>query len=78
LFTLFLEANQIVIADNLHASAFSDTATLRELLGRRLQIITSSRFSISSSGTLEDIPSPKSATKQERRRAYRHKRSSRL
>jgi len=34
LFTLFLEANQIVIAENLHASAFSDIATSRELLKR--------------------------------------------
>ena len=31
LFNLFLEANQIVIAENLHVSAFSDIATSREL-----------------------------------------------
>jgi len=30
LFNFFLEANQIVIAKNLHASAFSDIATFRE------------------------------------------------
>jgi len=32
LFNLFLEANQIGIAEILHASAFSDIATSRELL----------------------------------------------
>ena len=30
LFNLFLEANQIVIAENLHALTFSDIATSRE------------------------------------------------
>jgi len=30
LFNLFLEANQIVIAENLHAFTFSDIATSRE------------------------------------------------
>ena len=49
LFTLFLEANQIVIAENLDASAFSDIATSRELLKRQLQLITSSRSTISAS-----------------------------
>jgi hypothetical protein len=34
LFNLFLEVNQIVIAENLHASTFSDIATSRELLRR--------------------------------------------
>jgi len=46
LFNLFLEANQIVIADNLHALNFSDIATSRELRIRQLQIITSSRSNI--------------------------------
>jgi len=32
LFNLFLDANQIVIAENLHAPAFSDIATSRQLL----------------------------------------------
>ena len=57
LFNLFLEANQIVIADNLHASAFSDIATSRDLLRRQLQIITSSRSTILSPDTLEVIQS---------------------
>ena len=35
-FNLFLKANQIVIAENLHASAFSDIATSQELLRRQL------------------------------------------
>ena len=43
LFILFLEANQIVIAENLHALTFSDIATSRDLLRRQLQLITSSR-----------------------------------
>ena len=75
LFNLFFEANQIVVAENLHASAFSDIATLRELLRRQLQLIASSHSSILSSGTLEVIQSPKSATKQKRRHAHRRKRS---
>ena len=98
LFNLFLEANQIVIADNLHASTFSEIATWRGLLWRQLLIIASSRSNILTSSRevnnlpfesaglavarrvdpLEVIPSPKSATKQERRRAYRRKRSARL
>jgi hypothetical protein len=41
LFNLFLEANQIVIAENLHTLTLSDIATSRELLRRQLQIITS-------------------------------------
>jgi len=49
-FNLFLEANQISIAENLHALTFSDIATSRELLRRQLQIITSPRSSILSSG----------------------------
>jgi len=32
LLNLFLDANQIVIAENLHDSAFSDIATSRKLL----------------------------------------------
>jgi len=32
LFNLFLEANQIVIAEKLHALTFSDIATSRDLL----------------------------------------------
>ena len=50
LFNLVLEANQIVLANNLHASTFSDIATSRELLRRQLQIISSSRSTILSSG----------------------------
>ena len=42
LFNLFLEANQIVIAENLDALTFSDIATSRELLKRQLPLITSS------------------------------------
>jgi len=34
---LFLEANQIVIAENLHSSTFSDIFTSRELLKRQRQ-----------------------------------------
>ena len=34
LFNLFLEANQIVIAEILHALTFSDIATSRDLLQR--------------------------------------------
>jgi hypothetical protein len=43
LFNLFLEANQIIVEENLHALTFSDIATSRELLRRQLQLITSSR-----------------------------------
>ena len=38
LFNLFLEPNHIVVAEHLHASAFSDIATSRELLSRQLQL----------------------------------------
>ena len=44
LFDLILEANQIVIAENSHASAFTDFSTSLELLRRQLQITTSSRI----------------------------------
>ena len=47
LFNLFSEANQVVIEDNLHASTFSDIATLRELLRYQLQVITSWRSKLS-------------------------------
>jgi len=50
LFNLFLEANWIVIAENLHAVTFSDIATSRELLRRQLQLITSSRSTTLASG----------------------------
>jgi len=50
LFNLLLEANQIIVVDNLHALTFSDIATSRELLRRHLQLITSSRSIILSSG----------------------------
>ena len=50
LFNLFLEANQIVVAENLHALTFSDIATSRELLKRQQQLITSWRSTILSSG----------------------------
>jgi len=50
LFNLFLEANQIVIAENIHALTFFDIATSRELLRRQLQIIASLRSTIMSSG----------------------------
>jgi len=50
LFNLFLEANQIVIAENLHALTFSDIATSRKLLKRQLQQITSSCSTILFSG----------------------------
>jgi len=46
LFNLFLEANRIIIAENLHASAFSDIATFQELLRRQLQLIAFSQSSI--------------------------------
>ena len=38
LFKLFLEANQIVIAENLHASTFSDIATFREWISRHNEL----------------------------------------
>ena len=50
LFNLFLEANQIVLSENVYASAFSDIAKLRKLLRRQLQLITSSRSTILASG----------------------------
>jgi len=97
LFNLFLLANQIVVAENLHASAFSDIATSRELLRRQLQLIASLRSSILSCDrelnnlplaaglagarrvdTLGVIQFSKSLIKQERRRAYRRKRSAHL
>ena len=37
LFNLFLEANQIIIVENLHALIFSDIATFRDLLSRHLR-----------------------------------------
>ena len=43
LLNLCLEANQIVIVENLYSSTFSDIASSRELLRRQLQIITTSR-----------------------------------
>jgi len=78
LFNLLLDATQIINADYLHASTFSKTTISRELLRHQPQVITSSPSNILSSGTLEVISSPKSATKQERRHAYRRKRSARL
>ena len=48
---MFFEANQIIVADNLHALTFSNIATSRELLRRQLQLITSSRSTIFVSGT---------------------------
>jgi len=36
LYNCFWEANQIVVVENLHASAFSDIATPRELVKRRI------------------------------------------
>ena len=93
----FFEANQIVTAENLHASALSDIATSRELLQRQLQLIRSSRSTMLASDRevnnlplvaglagarkldpLEVIQSPVSLKKQDRRRAYRRKRSARL
>jgi len=53
LFNLFLGANQIIVAHNLHASAFSDIAASRELLRRQLQLITSSSSTILASGRNE-------------------------
>ena len=51
LFNLFLVANYIAIAENLHAVTFSDIATSRDLLQRQLHLITSSRSTILDSGT---------------------------
>ena len=51
LFNLFLGANQIVIAENLHAITFSDIATSRDLLKRQLQLITSLRSTTLASGS---------------------------
>ena len=57
LFNLFLEANQIVIAEKLHVLTFSDTATSRDLLKRQHQLITSSRSTILVSGTeMNNLP----------------------
>ena len=57
LFNLFLEAKQIVIEENLHASTFSDIATSRDLLQRQLHLITSSRSTILSSATeMNNLP----------------------
>jgi len=83
LFNLFLKANQIVIAENLHASAFSGIAKSRELLRHQLQVITSSRSTILSSGKeVNNLPfesaglagARRADNKQERRHAYRRKR----
>jgi len=46
LFNSFLGANQIVIAENIHASAFSEITKSRELFRRQVQVVTSSRLSI--------------------------------
>ena len=81
---MFLEADQIIVADNLHVR-------------RQLQLITSSRSTILSSDRevnifpfiaglagarrvdpLKIIQSPASLTKQVSRRAYRRKRYARL
>ena len=57
LFNFFLKANQIIIAENLHASTLSDIAKSRELLKRQLHVITSSRSSISfTSRGLHNLP----------------------
>ena len=57
LFNLFLKANQIIIAENLHASAFSDITTSRELIRRQIQLITSLRLTILASGRkLNNLP----------------------
>ena len=50
LFNLFLEANQFIVAENLHALTFSDMATSRELLRRQLQLVTSLLSTMLSSG----------------------------
>jgi hypothetical protein len=51
LFNLFMEANQIIIAENWHALTFSDNATSRDFLQRQLHQITSSRSTILASDT---------------------------
>jgi hypothetical protein len=57
LFNLFLEANQTVIAVNLHALTFSDIATSRKLLQRQLQLITSLRpTTLASDGEVNNLP----------------------
>ena len=57
LFNLFLEANQIVLAENLHALTISDIALYRDLLRRQLQLITSSCLTILASGTeMNNLP----------------------
>jgi len=43
LFNLFLEANQIIGAEKLHASAFPEIVKFQELLERQLRVITFSR-----------------------------------
>ena len=43
LFNLFLEANQIVISENLHVLTFTFIATSRDFLQRQLHLTTSSR-----------------------------------
>ena len=56
-YNLFLEANQLVIADNLHALTFANIATSPELLRRQLQIITSSRSTfLSSDREVNNLP----------------------
>ena len=57
LFNLFLEANQIVIVDYLHASAFSDIAKSQGLFRHQLELITSSGSTIiSSDRVLNNLP----------------------
>jgi len=57
LFNLFLEANQIVVVEKLHALAFTDIATSQEILKRQIQLITSSQSSFFSSGSeLNNLP----------------------
>ena len=56
-FNLFLETNQIVIAYNLYAPAFSETATSWELFRYQLQLITYSRSnSLSSVTEMNNLP----------------------
>jgi len=94
LFTLPFEANQILIAEILPASALSGIATSRKILKRQLQLIISSCSTILAFGRdmnnlplatglagarrvdrIEVTKSPVSSKQQERRHAYRHKRS---
>ena len=57
MFNLFLEANQIIVAENLHALTLSDMATSRELLQRQLQLITSLRSTtFASDRELNNLP----------------------